>query len=103
MSYAKILIVEDEGIVAMDIAERLTNLGFTVVGTAGCGKDAIKLTESKNPDLILIDVRRLEEVGYDGVLSVELEDHHFTATPELQKEGLLRAKEYVEQFLKGRR
>ena len=47
-------------------------------------------------------IRRLEEVGYDGVLSVELEDHHFTATPELQKEGLLRAKEYVAEFLKGR-
>jgi sugar phosphate isomerase/epimerase len=47
-------------------------------------------------------VRRLEEVGYDGVLSVELEDHHFWQTPELQQEGLLRSKNYVEQFLKGR-
>ena len=47
-------------------------------------------------------IRRLEEVGYDGVLSVELEDHHFWATQDLQKEGLLRAKEYIEQFLKGR-
>ena len=46
-------------------------------------------------------VRRLDEIGYDRVLSVELEDHHFTGTPELEKEGLLRAKEYVEQFLKG--
>jgi sugar phosphate isomerase/epimerase len=47
-------------------------------------------------------MRRLEEIGYDGVLSVELEDHHFWATPELQKEGLLRSKDYIEQFLKGR-
>ena len=47
-------------------------------------------------------VRRLEEVGYDGVLSVELEDHHFWQTPELQQAGLLRSKNYVEQFLKGR-
>ena len=46
-------------------------------------------------------IRRLEEAGYDGVLSVELEDHHFWATPELQKEGIVRAKEYIEQFLKG--
>ena len=45
-------------------------------------------------------VRRLEEAGYDGILSVELEDHHFYATPELQQEGLRRSKEYVEQFLK---
>lgn len=47
-------------------------------------------------------IRRLEEIGYDGVLSVELEDHHFWATPELQKEGLLRSKDYIEQFLKAR-
>ena len=46
-------------------------------------------------------VRRLEEVGYDGVLSIELEDHHFFATTELQQEGILRSREYIEQFLKG--
>ena len=47
-------------------------------------------------------IRRLEETGYDGVLSVELEDHHFWATPDLQREGILRSREYIEQFLKGR-
>ena len=47
-------------------------------------------------------IRRLEDVGYDGVLSVELEDHYYWQTPELQQEGLVRAKEYVEQFLRGR-
>lgn len=46
-------------------------------------------------------IRRLEEFGYDGVLSVELEDHHFWQTPQLQQEGLLRSKDYIEQFLKG--
>jgi sugar phosphate isomerase/epimerase len=47
-------------------------------------------------------IHRLEDVGYDGVLSVELEDHYYWQTPELQQEGLLRSKEYIEQFLKGR-
>jgi len=46
-------------------------------------------------------IRRLEEAGYDGVLSVELEDHHFWATPELQQEGLIRSRDYVGQFLKA--
>ena len=45
-------------------------------------------------------IRRLEETGYDGVLSVELEDHHFWATPDLQREGILRSREYIDQFLK---
>ena len=46
-------------------------------------------------------VRRLQETGYDGVLSVELEDHHFWDTPPLQQEGLIRARDHVAQFLKG--
>lgn len=48
-------------------------------------------------------IHRLEDVGYEGVLSVELEDHYYWTTPELQQEGLLRAKEYIESILKGRR
>ena len=47
-------------------------------------------------------LRRLDEFGYDRVLSVELEDHHFWATTELQQEGILRARDYIVQFLKGR-
>ncbi len=47
-------------------------------------------------------IRRLEDVGYDGVLSVELEDHYYWQTPELQQEGLLRAKDYIESLLRGR-
>ncbi|MFH1570631.1 MAG: sugar phosphate isomerase/epimerase [Gemmatimonadota bacterium] len=44
-------------------------------------------------------VRRLEEIGYEGVLSVELEDCHFWSTPELQQDGILRARDYIQQFL----
>ena len=46
-------------------------------------------------------LRRLEEMGYDGVLSIELEDDHFSATPQLQQEGILRSRDYISQFLKG--
>ena len=46
--------------------------------------------------------RRLEDFGYDGVLSVELEDHYFHDTPELQQEGLLRSKDHIESIVKGR-
>ena len=46
-------------------------------------------------------IRRLEDAGFDGVLSVELEDHYFWETAELQKEGLLRSKEFIEPILKS--
>ncbi len=45
-------------------------------------------------------LRRLEQVGYAGILSVELEDHYFAETPELQKEGLVRSRDYISQFIK---
>ena len=45
-------------------------------------------------------LHRLEEVGYDGILSIELEDHHFCETPERQKEGLLKAQAHLEPLLK---
>jgi sugar phosphate isomerase/epimerase len=45
-------------------------------------------------------VTRLEDFGYDGPLSIELEDQRFWATPEDRKEGLLRAKEYLEGIIR---
>ena len=54
---AKILIVEDEAIIAMDIEYQLKRLGHTVVGIASRGEDAINLAAQSAPDVILMDVR----------------------------------------------
>ena len=53
---SKILIVEDESIVAMDLKQRLENMDYNVVAIAGKGKDAIKKTEELSPDLVLMDI-----------------------------------------------
>jgi PAS domain S-box-containing protein len=53
----KILIVEDETIVAMDIERGLRALGYVVVGAAGQGESAIELAQAERPDLILMDIR----------------------------------------------
>ena len=53
---SKILIVEDEIIIAIDLKIRLENLGYYVPGIAVNGKDAIKKTGEKNPDIILMDI-----------------------------------------------
>ena len=54
---AKILIVEDEQIVAVDLEGQLERLGYQVVGIAVSGEDACKMVASEQPDLILMDVR----------------------------------------------
>jgi len=56
MSKARILIVEDEGIIAADIEDRLKRLGYEASGWASTGEEAIGLAVSTNPDLILMDI-----------------------------------------------
>lgn len=65
----KILIVEDEIIVAADIQILLNKLGYKECSIAFGGKDAIvKITED-NPDLILMDIRLKDEM--DGIEAAE--------------------------------
>lgn len=45
-------------------------------------------------------VARLEELGYDGSLAIELEDHRYSGTSALNQEGLLAAKVYLEGILR---
>ncbi len=56
MAEGRILIVEDEHIVAMGIKRMLKGLGYTVTGIASSGDDAIGKAESTFPDLVLMDV-----------------------------------------------
>ncbi len=56
MSAAKILLVEDEGIEALDAQQRLTRLGYSVPEIAFTGEDAVRLAEEMSPDLVLMDI-----------------------------------------------
>jgi len=53
---ARILIVEDENIVARDIQNTLKHLGYAVTGLAATGEDAIQKAGETRPDLVLMDV-----------------------------------------------
>ena len=70
MASARILIVEDESIVAMNIEERLVFLGYEVVGAVGSAEQALGLVESGRPDLVLMDIQ-LRVGGMDGVTAAE--------------------------------
>lgn len=52
----RVLIVEDEAIVAMDFERRLTRLGYTVTGVAYDGEQAVKQARESQPELILMDI-----------------------------------------------
>ena len=57
MSKATLLIVEDEAIVAADLASKLGRLGYRISGTTGVGAEAIAMARNWRPDLVLMDIR----------------------------------------------
>ena len=52
----KIMIVEDEEIVAADIKMNLEKMGYSVCATASSGLEAIEKAELTRPDLVLMDI-----------------------------------------------
>ncbi|MBX3085610.1 MAG: response regulator [Anaerolineae bacterium] len=56
MNSTKILIVEDESIVALDISKKLKRMGYDVVGHSDTGEDAVTLAKQTQPDILLMDI-----------------------------------------------
>ena len=56
MAKANLLVVEDEFITAMDLEERLEELGYNVLKIVSSGEDAIKFAAELRPDLVLMDI-----------------------------------------------
>lgn len=57
MAQEKILIVDDEVVVAEDIRRQLGSLGYTVIGAVSSGSEAVHVAGEQRPDLILMDVK----------------------------------------------
>lgn len=56
MSQAKILVLEDEAIVAQDLASVLEVNGYKVVGITASGREAVELAKANPPDLLIMDI-----------------------------------------------
>jgi signal transduction histidine kinase len=62
----KILVVEDEAVIGMDIRNTLLKLGYQVPPVVMSGEDAIQKAQEYQPDLILMDIH-LKKGGIDGI------------------------------------
>ncbi|MCY2989764.1 MAG: response regulator [Planctomycetota bacterium] len=69
MDKPRLLIVEDEAIVAADLELRLARLGYQVAGTAASGEQALALAEHVRPDLVLMDILLQGEM--DGIQAAQ--------------------------------
>jgi len=69
MSKIRILVVEDESLVARDIQNMLQSLGYEVTGVVASGEQAIQKAAASVPDLVLMDIVLKGDI--DGIAAAE--------------------------------
>jgi CheY-like chemotaxis protein len=69
MKTPRIMIVEDEYIIAKDIQTSLENMGYAVSAIVSSGEAAIAKAESEKPDLVLMDI--ILKGTMDGIQAAE--------------------------------
>ena len=72
----KILIAEDENIIAKDISNTLEKLGYQVLGSVRTGDEVIEKCKELNPDLVLMDI--ILEGKMTGIEAAEIIMNSFT-------------------------
>lgn len=70
MQGERILIVEDEKIIAFDLQRRLKSFGFEVLGSCSSGTEALEFCARERPDLVLMDI--MLEGDLDGIETSKL-------------------------------
>lgn len=67
---SRILIGEDEHLVAADLTARLGEMGYTVVGPVTDGEAAIEVARTALPDLALLDIRMPRRSGLEAAREI---------------------------------
>lgn len=65
VSEPRALIVEDEALIAEELRERLSRMGFVVIATVDSGEESVEIATREHVDLVLMDIRLKGEK--DGV------------------------------------
>ena len=69
----RVVVVEDEALIRMDIVEVLRENGFDVVGEAADGEAAIELTRELLPDLVVMDITMPKMDGLTAAEAIDKE------------------------------
>ncbi len=70
MAATRILLAEDNDLVALTLEEQLRGLGYDIVGIARTGTEATELAARLNPDLIIMDFRMPEMDGSEAAARI---------------------------------
>jgi two-component system, response regulator PdtaR len=73
VSACRVVVVEDEALIRLDLVEMLAEAGYEVVGQAGDGEAGIRVAREARPDVVLMDVKMpvLDGISAAEVLAAE--------------------------------
>lgn len=91
----RIVLVEDESIVRMDVKMILEDAGYDVVGEAGNGEKAIEVVDQVKPDLIIMDIKmpKMNGLKASKIISQKFKTPILLLTAYSQKDFVDKAKE----------
>ena len=101
MRPSRILLIEDETLIAMDMSNAITDMGHTTVGVARTKAEAISLARNEGPELILSDIKLADgSSGIEAVHDIVADDPTIavifvTGFPEQLLTGALREPAFV--------
>ncbi len=70
MNKVRVLVVDDEPVITMQLEERLTSMGYDVIGRASSGKESVDMAKRLGPDVILMDIVMPGKI--DGIDAAEI-------------------------------
>lgn len=74
VSPLRVVVAEDEAVIRMDLVEMLGELGYSVVGQAANGQQAVDLTRECRPDVVFLDVAMPLRDGLSAAEEIAGED-----------------------------
>lgn len=95
MSEIRVLIVEDDPLISIDIEQILNNLNFIVSGTAYTVDDALVQLKNNTPDAVLMDINLDDErdgIDIAEIINIQYQLPFIFLTSHADKQTLERAK-----------